>query len=247
MIVIERLRRDRVVAAAAAIALQLLIGVVLIFGLATNVPHRIAESLAVFEVMPEPPPPPEKIVPKRIKAVRPAGRASAANLKAKATPIVAPPVVIPPVDPPPVNAALLPGIGSEADAGAAAKPGPGSGAGGDGNGTGSGAAGDGDGGGTPSRWISGRIKESDYPRAAYAARAQGTVHVRFVVGVGGRITDCKVTRSSGNEDLDTGTCALMKQRLRYRPGRDAFGKKVPDVWTGEHSWELTPGIDPGGR
>ena len=239
--------RDRMVAAVAAFTLQLLIVAALVFGLATNVPHQIAASLAVFEVMPEPPPPPEKITPKRIQAVRPAGRASAANLKAKATRIVAPPVVIPPVAPPPVVAALLPGIGSDADAGAAAKPGPGSGAGGDGNGTGSGAAGDGDGGGTPSRWIGGRIKESDYPRAAYAARAQGTVYVRFVVGVAGRITDCKVTRSSGNGDLDAGTCALMMQRLRYRPARDAYGKKVPDVWTGEHSWELTPGVDPGER
>ncbi|WP_419814836.1 TonB family protein [Glacieibacterium sp.] len=247
MIADDRTLRGRLVAALAAVGLQLLIGWMLISGLAADFTQKVVDTIAVFEVAPEPPPPPEKIVPKRVRQVRPAGRASAANLKAKAAPIVAPPVVIPPAKPPPVAAALLPGIDSDADAGAATTPGPGSGAGGAGTGTGSGAAGDGDGGGTPSRWIGGRIRESDYPRAAFAARAEGTVYVRFIVGVGGRITDCKVTRSSGNEDLDIGTCALMKQRLRYRAARDAFGKKVPEVWTGEHSWELTPGVDPAER
>ncbi|WP_213980223.1 energy transducer TonB, partial [Sphingomonas sp. dw_22] len=117
--------------------------------------------------------------------------------------------------------------------------GPGTGAGGQGTGTGSGGAGNGDGdGGTPLEWVGGRIRDSDYPRPALRAGASGTVYLRFTVGVKGRVTDCTVTRSSGNADLDETTCRLIRQRFRYKPSRDANGRPYPDVVTGEHEWTL---------
>ena len=233
--------RGRVVAAIAATLLQLLIGYALIAGLSARIPVKLQESLRIFELPADPPKPPP-VVPQRAKARRPAGRAAPSARRAHAAAIVAPPPLIVPEVPPPVLAALTPGTGSDAHAGAAPDPGPGSGAGGAGTGTGSGSdgSGDGDGDGTPARLLRGEIRDSDYPRAAYRAGIGGTVYLRFVVGTNGRITECSVTRSSGNAELDATTCRLLIERRRYAPARDAQGRKVADVWTGDHVWSVVP-------
>jgi protein TonB len=125
--------------------------------------------------------------------------------------------------------------------------GPGTGAGGAGDGTGSGGRGNGPGGGggVPLRWIGGRITDADYPRAALKAGASGTVGLRFVVGVNGRVSSCTVTRSSGNRDLDETTCKLIQKRFRYVPSRDAAGRPYADTVTGEHRWDLYEREDAG--
>lgn len=228
--------RERAGAAAGAVLVQLALGYVLIAGLAMGVQARREAGLALFDV--PPPPPAERIVPKAAHR-RAEGAAAPRNLRATPTDIVAPvpaqAMVVP------VQAAPVAGAGSEALAGAAALPGPGTGAGGEGSGSGSGNGGDGDGdgdGGTPLRWKSGRIKDSDYPRAALEAGVGGTVHLRFTVGVKGRVTDCTVTQSSGSALLDATTCRLIVARFRYAPSRDAQGHPVADVVTGEHVWEV---------
>ena len=230
--------RERIVAAVATIVLEAALGYVLLTGLSRSLPARIESSIKLFDITPVPPPAPEKVVvhPHRAKAT---GRAAPSARQAKAAVIVAPPPVVEPQVPPPVLAALTAGPGAEAHAGAAPMPGPGSGADGQGTGTGSGETGDGDGdGGTPSVLIHGRLRDSDYPRAAYDAGIGGTVSIRFIVGVDGRVTSCRVTHSSGNADLDEATCRLIMQRHRYRPATDASGRKVPDVWTGDHVWAV---------
>ncbi len=235
------LPRNRIAALAATFAVEAALIAALVFGLAGKLPQRVAESIRMFEVAPPEPPPPPKIVPRHVKSAKPSGKAAPPALKAKAAMIVAPPPLIVPDIPPPVVAALTAGTGSAAAQGAAPRPGPGTGAGGEGDGTGSGGSGDGEGdGGIPSRWVSGLIRDSDYPRAAYDAKIGGTVYLRFTVGTNGRITDCAVTKSSGNADLDEVTCRLLMARSRYKPARDPWGRKVPDVWTGEHVWSITP-------
>ena len=229
----------RVVAAVAALGLQLLLAAALLFGLTGRAPPPVAAAIQVFEVVPLPPPRPPRSVPPA-HARRPQGGAAPPSRRARAAAVVVPPPVVLPIEPPPIVAAVTPGLGSADHQGAAPTTGPATGAGGSGQGTGGGGSstGTGDGDGTPSRLIGGRLRDSDYPPAAYRAGIGGTVHVRFVVGVAGRITDCRVTQSSGNAELDETTCRLMIQRLRYRPARDARGRKVPDVWTGEHVWQV---------
>jgi len=230
-------RRERAGAAASAVLVQLALGYVLIAGLAMGVQARREAGLEAFDVLPPlPPPPAERAVPEPARH-RPEGEASPRNLRSTPTEIVAPEPVLPP--PVPLPAAPVAGTGSEASAGASTLPGPGTGAGGAGNGRGSGEAGEGDGdGGTPLRWKSGRIKDSDYPRAALEAGIGGTVGLRFTVGVKGRVTDCAVTKSSGNALLDATTCRLIVQRFRYEPSRDARGRAFADIVTGEHVWEV---------
>lgn len=220
--------RDRAATIAIVALLHALLGYALIAGLKVTMPVHADRTLALFDLLPAPPPPPPDVKPKPREARRD-GASSAPNLRAKATEIVAPIVLVP--VPPPIVVAPIRGVGADPSAGAAPVAGPGTGGGGDGDGDG-----DGDGGGTLLRWKSGRLKDSDYPRAALAAGVSGTVHMRFTVGVKGRVTDCTVTRSSGNAELDETTCRLIRERLRYAPSRDAAGKPIPEIVTGEHRW-----------
>lgn len=89
---------------------------------------------------------------------------------------------------------------------------------------------------TPAALVKGRLKNSDYPRAARRAGAEGTVHVRFLVNPDGGVGGCTVTRSSGHPELDSTTCRLIERRFRYRPARDAQGRPTSDVVVGEQLW-----------
>jgi protein TonB len=228
--------RDRMRGAIGALAVQGALGALLLSGL---VVQRGAEQPAMRLLgftLPPPPAPESEPEPKPARHHRPEGAAAPPNLKSRATEVTSPiPIPAPAI----IVAAPIAASGSQASSGNAQVAGPGAGAGGSGTGTGSGGTGNGEGdGGTPLEWIGGRIKDSDYPRAALRAGASGTVHLRFTVGVKGQVTDCTVTRSSGNIDLDTTTCRLIQQRFRYKPSRDASGRPYPDVVTGEHEWTL---------
>lgn len=242
--------RDRMKSAIGVAAFHALLGYALIVGLGYKVPDEVRENLKLFDVLPEPPPPPlvepARPEPKNEepKAENPEGAASPKNLKDTPSPVVAPPPVIRLIVPPPIIAAPVAGQGNSVSAGASDVRGPGMGSGGEGMGTGSGAAGDGTGGGGGGgtgrglRWIKGGIRNSDYPRAAALAGVGGTVGLRFVVGANGRVTRCTITRSSGNADLDSTTCRLIKDRFRYRPARDPRGRAVPSTVNGEHEWQV---------
>lgn len=242
----RRIDRDRIISWIAVLAVHLAIGVALIRGLGVDLPAVARDGLTLVTLLPDRPPPPPARRPPPPRAAHHArnGAASPPNLRSRATELVAPPT--PPIilaPPPPVVVALAANTGNRATTGSAPVRGPGTGSGGIGTGTGNGDRGDGPGDGEGDgdggfRWLSGRLKDSDYPRAALKAGASGTVGLRWTVGVTGRVTDCTVTRSSGNADLDNTTCRLITRRFRYRPDHDAAGRPVPTVVTGEHSWTL---------
>lgn len=168
----------------------------------------------------------------------PSGEASAANQHAKAAAVAAPKTKLPPIVPPPVPAAPKPGTGNEASAGATPDPGPGSGAGGQGDGTGSGGSGSGTGGGMRPIWVSGRIADRDYPGSASRARIGGEVEVRFTIETSGRVTRCRVSRSSGDAALDSTTCRLIEKRFRFRPATNARGEAIASEYGWRQSWWL---------
>ncbi|MBC9034029.1 energy transducer TonB [Sphingomonas sp. JC676] len=229
--------RDRLRGAIGALAVQGLLGLLLLSGLAGKSGTVESPAMRMLDFTLPPPPPTPEPQAKPARSHRPEGAAAPPNLKSRATEVTSP--VPAPIPTPQIIVAPIAASGSEASSGNAPVAGPGTGAGGAGNGTGSGGAGDGDGdGGTPLEWIGGRIRDSDYPRAALRAGISGTVHLRFTVGVKGRVTDCTVTRSSGNRDLDETTCRLIQQRFRYKPSRDANGRPYPDTVTGDHEWTL---------
>lgn len=248
---IDERNRDRLKSMAAAGAFHALLGYALITGLGFDPVGRVAEKLELIDLihkdLPPPPPPkpaaPDKDAAKVPKPKNAEGAASPANLRDTPTEIVAPKPVIPLPVPPPIAAAPVAGRGNAEAAGAADVPGPGTGSGGVGTGLGSGMHGDGTGGGgggggraARARWLSGSLGPGDYPRRAFDAGVSGTVYLRFVVGPSGRVTDCAVTRSSGNAELDITTCRLIKRRMRYRPATNARGQPIPATILGEHEW-----------
>lgn len=229
---------DRIKAGTITVILQMLFGYVLISAFGLRLPVITDDSLKVFDVTDPPPPPIEKRKPSRTPSPKREGAAAPPNLRAKPAEIMAPKPVIPLIIPPPVIAAPAPATGNQSSAGAAERPGPGTGSGGQGTGTGSGDSGDGEGsgGGEPLRWLRGRLHDSDYPSTLSDAGIGGMVSVRFHVGTDGRVSDCRVDRSSGNRELDDMTCRLIQTRYRYRAPRDASGRPLTATVIEDHEW-----------
>lgn len=73
------------------------------------------------------------------------------------------------------------------------------------------------------------FKVSDYPRKAIKRREEGTVRFQIDIGPEGRVSRCTVTASSGSALLDSTTCRLAAQRLRFRPARDSAGQPIADT------------------
>src|SRR3546814_5771054 len=72
----------------------------------------------------------------------------------------------------------------------------------------------GTGGWTKAVLVSGRIEDRDYPKQAARAKIGGEVEVRFTIQPTGRVTGCRVTRSSGDPALDATTCRLDRKSTR---------------------------------
>jgi protein TonB len=111
-------------------------------------------------------------------------------------------------------------------------PAIGSGAGGGTGGQGYGA----DEGGTDLEQIAGEFRMSDYPPELGRAGVGGRVSVRFTVMPNGRVTGCRVTRSSGVPALDEATCRVIEQRYRFRPSTDRYGRPIADEVDLDQDW-----------
>lgn len=234
----QETHRDRIKAATGVVALHALLGYALITAFGIEIPPTVRNELKLFEISSEPTPvPAEKTAVRRAKHEKTKDAPSPPNLKAKASEIVAPTPQVRPIIPPPIVAAPTPGLGNAPFGGASNVRGPGTGSGGQGTGTGGGGNGDDEGEEyTPPEWRRGRIRDSDYPRAAGEAGIGKTIVVQFDVEPNGRVSGCKVLESSGNAILDDTTCQLVEKRYRYEPSRDAQGVAVPSAVVESHVW-----------
>ena len=224
-----------------------LLGYALITGLGFDVVRQVSDNLKVFEVLPEPPPPPvEKSIPAEVRTEAPEGAAAPPSLKAQPSPIIAPPPKVRLDIPPPVAAVPEPTpvpTGTDTSAGVSTVDGTGTGTGGEGQGTGSGGQGSGSGGGgggRPAARVRGGFTPRDYTRIVGPRLLQGTVHVRYTVEADGYVSDCSVTKSSGHFLLDRATCEIIEDRFRYRPALDAAGRPVASTKNTSFSWSPEP-------
>lgn len=227
---------QRAIASGGALLGLFLVGLGLVSGLDLDAVRKASEAISAI-ALPAPPPEPAS-VPAERASEEVAGAASAANLHAKAAAVVAPEPKLPPLTPSPVAAAPKPGSGSDASAGAAPVAGPGSGAGGRGDGFGAGESGSGSGGGTRPAWRSGTIEDRDYPREARRARVGGEVEVRFTIEATGRVSGCRIRKSSGDAALDATTCRLIEARFRFKPATNAAGLAVASSYGWRQTWWL---------
>lgn len=233
--------RDRAGPALGSLLVQVGLACLFVWGMGGDARRAIVEPLRIFNILP-PPPEPERPVsrpPPRVEsdtrnrrfAPGEEGGSSPPNLRSQATPVVSPTPILPlPVRPPIVSAPVA-GVGADPSSGAADVRGPGTGSGGLGNGTGSGLGGDGPGGGgygrdSPPRRIRGRLRYSDLPENAAELGISGRVGVIYAVLANGRVTDCRVSSSSGSATLDELTCRLIEQRYIYEPSRDWRGRPI---------------------
>ena len=79
----------------------------------------------------------------------------------------------------------------------------------------------------------------DYPAEALQKNEQGTVQAELTIDPDGRVTACKVVRSSNSTALDTATCNIMMRRAKFTPARDANGNPTVDTYlTPPVTWRI---------
>jgi periplasmic protein TonB len=243
----KTLNYDKLASSVAVICIHIGLACLLIYGLNVNIIRYANDALKVTNIainqpVPIVPLPHPDIEPKKVP--KPRGAAAPANIISKAALREAPkPKVKLQLKNQEQTAKKL-ANGPDPTSGNANTLAQGTGAGGQGQGAGAGGGGNGDGGGgglklrSRAQYISGRIKNSDYPRAASKSNAGGVVIVKFTVSASGRISRCQISRSSGNAELDSTTCRLIEKRFRYAPARDTSGNAVDDVTGWKQDWWL---------
>ena len=220
---------------AATVAAVTLIHVALVLALmnlaGTMKPAIVGDLTQLIVITAMPPPPVVEIQPRTERLEKKESAASAKNIESQATPVFAPrPVVeLPTVQP--IIASPTPREGAEATQGASDVAGPGTGAGGSGTGTGSGDAGNGDGSGSGvasrARLLTPSLRSRDYPSQLRGRWPSGaSPFVMFTVEPDGRVSDCRIFRTSGDPVIDMVTCSLVTARFVYRPAYDQRGQPV---------------------
>lgn len=88
--------------------------------------------------------------------------------------------------------------------------------------------------GNPGSWI----PQDSYPPAARATGEQGRVSFTLSIDDTGRVTDCKVTKSSESPLLDETTCNFMTANGRFEVARNKKNKPTPSKWSSSMMWKL---------
>ena len=210
-------RGERARAAAAAIAVNLFLGVAFVTGLALREERRGTDSLETFDVTVQPPPP-AKIERTREEADHEAEGAQ--RRKAEASPVLATPTPIP--RPSPVVAAPVPASGTGSSSGNAGR-GTGPGSGGSGRGSGGGGA---EAIGSEARLLGGT--RALLPRALLRNIPQdrGYAHLLLTVSPAGSVSGCDVLTTTGFPTIDQALCGIMIRDSRWQAARDRAGRPI---------------------
>lgn len=78
----------------------------------------------------------------------------------------------------------------------------------------------------------------DYPIEAMRKGLQGAVTFEVDVGLDGKPSACRITKSSGEPILDQTTCDLIRARARFKPALDAVGKPIVGKYSTQAIWKL---------
>jgi len=79
---------------------------------------------------------------------------------------------------------------------------------------------------------------ADYPRVAVQNYQTGQVEVVLLIRPDGRVADCTLTATSGVASLDSQTCAIIRERARYKPALGLDGKPARDVDHARIRWKM---------
>lgn len=87
----------------------------------------------------------------------------------------------------------------------------------------------------PGSWVS----EADYSGRAIRLGLEGVTRFTLTIGTDGRVSDCRITGSSGHDELDAATCRLIAKRARFEPARNGDGDKVTGSYSSAVRWRIS--------
>lgn len=94
----------------------------------------------------------------------------------------------------------------------------------------------------------GSISSDDYPVLALRADMQGVTRTLITIGTDGRVSNCRILKSSGSVLLDAHSCALVTARFVFDPALDSNGQAIeaqavqPVAWVFPESAPPTAGL-----
>ncbi|MDY7097909.1 MAG: energy transducer TonB [Pseudomonadota bacterium] len=201
--------------------IHVLIGYLLISGLAISAVKEVVERVTTVDIEEppppeepdEPPPPPEEVTaPPPPVAPPPPISIAPAPPPIQTQPTIPPPAPPALVIPPPAPVAPPPPPPAPPSQARGATP----------KGIG--------------RW-SRRIQEN-YPSRALREEIEGNVGVSVTVGANGRVSGCRVVRSSGSSILDEAACKGMQRYARFNEALDAAGNPTTDTYSTTITYRL---------
>lgn len=68
----------------------------------------------------------------------------------------------------------------------------------------------------------------------------GTVITLLTLKKNGRVDNCKVVQTSGKKALDSVTCRIFREKVRYRPARNSSGEPIRSWTTALTEWAASP-------
>ena len=86
----------------------------------------------------------------------------------------------------------------------------------------------------PGEWL----RDRDYKPSWVRRDLAGVAGFRLDIAASGKVTGCRVTRSTGHKELDEATCALIQSRARFEPARGKNGEPVAGSFSSSVRWVL---------
>lgn len=86
----------------------------------------------------------------------------------------------------------------------------------------------------PGNWVT----TNDYPTPDIRAGNEGTARFMLTIGTNGKVTDCRITSTTGHSGLDRATCKNVSSRARFKPAKNDRGHVVTGSYAGSIRWVI---------
>ena len=85
----------------------------------------------------------------------------------------------------------------------------------------------------------GLFDAEDYPGIALFNDQMGAVSMVLLIDETGKVADCTVTQTSGVAALDVQSCAVIKERAKFKPAVGQDGKPAKSSWLQRINWRIS--------
>lgn len=82
------------------------------------------------------------------------------------------------------------------------------------------------------------VTDNDYKSRWIREGMTGTARFRLEIAANGRVSDCRITQSSGHSVLDEATCSLIAKRARFNAAKDGSGARTTGTFSSSIRWQL---------